>query len=110
MVAELEQAFAGKTLAEWRVELAKQAGQWDVVQHVAELPDDPQARVNGFVQTVRYPTGHELPLIASPVQFDRTAPTLTPAPEFGADTDPVLRRLGMDDEQLIEAKIAGGVV
>jgi crotonobetainyl-CoA:carnitine CoA-transferase CaiB-like acyl-CoA transferase len=110
MVTELEKAFAEKTLDEWRVDLAKQPGQWDVVQHITELPDDPQARANGFVQTVAYPTGHQLPLIASPVQFGRTAATLTPAPEHGADTEAVLRRLGMDDEQIIEAKISGGVV
>jgi crotonobetainyl-CoA:carnitine CoA-transferase CaiB-like acyl-CoA transferase len=110
MVEELEKAFATKTLAEWRVELAKQPGQWDVVQHIRELPDDPQARANGFVQTVTYPGGHELPLIASPVQFDRTPPTLGPAPEFAADTDQVLQALGMDDEAIIDAKVFGGVV
>lgn len=110
MVAELEKAFASKTLAEWRVSLAGQPGQWDVVQHISELPHDPQARANGYVQNVSYPGGQELPLIASPVQFDRAAPVLTPAPEFGADTDEVLRRLGLDDEAIIEAKISGGVV
>ena len=44
------------------------------------------------------------------MQFDRDAAELNPAPEFGADTDEVLRYLGMDDEQIIEAKISGGVV
>jgi crotonobetainyl-CoA:carnitine CoA-transferase CaiB-like acyl-CoA transferase len=110
MVEELEKAFAEKTLAEWRVELAKQPGQWDVVQHIAELPDDPQARANGFVQTVAYDGGHELPLVASPVQFDRTPPTLGPAPAFGADTEDLLRGLGFDDEAIIDAKLSGGVI
>jgi crotonobetainyl-CoA:carnitine CoA-transferase CaiB-like acyl-CoA transferase len=110
LVDELEKAFAARTLAEWRVELAKQPGQWDVVQHIAELPDDPQARANGFVQTVAYPGGHELPLVASPVQFDRTPPTLGPAPEFAADADEVLRGLGLDEDAIIDAKVFGGVV
>jgi crotonobetainyl-CoA:carnitine CoA-transferase CaiB-like acyl-CoA transferase len=110
MVEELEKSFATKTLAEWRVALAKQPGQWDVVQHIVELPDDPQARANGFVQDVAYPSGATLPLVASPVQFDRTAPVLRPAPEFAADTDAVLGALGMDQEQILEAKISGGVV
>lgn len=110
MVDELEKAFGAKTLAEWRVELARQPGQWDVVQHISELPDDPQARANGFVQTVTYPGGHELPLIASPVQFDRTAPVLGPAPEFGADTDQLLKDLGMDEEAIVDARVFGGVV
>jgi crotonobetainyl-CoA:carnitine CoA-transferase CaiB-like acyl-CoA transferase len=110
MVEELEKAFATRTLAEWRIELARQPGQWDVVQHVAELPADPQARINGFVQDVAYPNGTTLPLIASPAQFDRRKPHLRPAPEFGADTDRVLAALGLDDEQIIDAKISGGVV
>lgn len=110
LVRELEKAFAGRTLADWRVELAKQRGQWDVVQHISELPDDPQARANGFVQTVAYPGGHELPLVASPVQFDRRPTTLGPAPEFAADTDDVLKGLGLDDEAIIDAKVFGGVV
>ena len=110
MVDELDKAFGSRTLDEWRVELAKQPGQWDVVQHVAELPDDPQARANGFVQTVDYPGGHQLRLVASPVQFDRTASVLGPAPEFGADTDELLAGLGLDDEAIIDAKLNGGVV
>jgi crotonobetainyl-CoA:carnitine CoA-transferase CaiB-like acyl-CoA transferase len=110
LVEELEKAFAARTLAEWRVELVRQPGQWDVVQHIVELPDDPQARANGFVQTVAYPSGHELPLIASPVQFDRTPSTLGRAPEFGADTDELLRGLGFDDDAIIDAKVSGGVV
>lgn len=109
LVAELETAFAARTLAEWRVALADQDGQWDVVQHISELPDDPQARANGFVQTVTYPGGHELPLVASPVQFDRAAPVLGPAPEFAADTDALLHGLGLDEQAIIEAKISGGV-
>ncbi len=110
LVEELERAFASRTLAEWRVELAKQPGQWDVVQHISELPHDPQAIANGFVQTVSYPGGHELPLVASPVQFDGEPPTLGPAPEFAADSEELLGRLGMDDEAIIDAKLSGGVI
>lgn len=110
LVEVLEEAFASRTLAEWRELLAQQDGQWDVVQHISEIPDDPQARANGFVQTVTYPGGHELPLVASPVQFDRQAPTLRPAPEFAADTDDLLKDLGLDDEAIIEAKLSGGVI
>jgi crotonobetainyl-CoA:carnitine CoA-transferase CaiB-like acyl-CoA transferase len=109
LVEELEKAFATRTLEEWRVELAEQEGQWDVVQHISELPQDPQAVANGFVQTVTYPGGHQLPLVASPVQFDGRPPVLRPAPEFAADTDEVLGGLGMDQDQIIEARISGGV-
>jgi crotonobetainyl-CoA:carnitine CoA-transferase CaiB-like acyl-CoA transferase len=109
-VAELERTFASQPLAHWRVALATQPGQWDVVNHLSDLPQDPQARINGFVQDVQYGGGRQLPLIASPVQFDRIAPELAPAPEFGADTEDLLAGLGMDSDKIIEAKISGAVI
>lgn len=108
---ELEAIFAERTLEEWRAALARQGGQWDVVQHVSELPSDPQAVANGFAQAVDYPGGRSLPLISSPVQFDGQPPLLSPAPDFGAHTDDVLKaELGMSEDEILEAKISGGVV
>jgi crotonobetainyl-CoA:carnitine CoA-transferase CaiB-like acyl-CoA transferase len=77
---------------------------------VLELPTDPQATANGFVQSVAYGDDLTLPLVASPAQFDRTPPRLRPAPEFGADTDDVLQSLGMDMDAIIDAKVDGAVV
>ena len=74
------------------------------------MPVDPQALANRFVQTVDYGGGRELPLIANPVQFDREAPELQPAPEFGADTDDILLSLGWDWDAIIEAKASGAVL
>ena len=62
------------------------------------------------MQTVDYGEGRELPLIANPVQFDRTAPELEPAPEFGGDTDGLLLSLGWDWDRIIEAKASGAVL
>jgi len=110
LVDELENTFATKTLAEWRPILRAQPGQWDVVQIVTDLPNDPQALANGFVQQVDYGDGTTLPLIANPVQFDRTPPTLSPAPAFSADTDEILTKLGWDMDAILEAKISGAVI
>ncbi len=109
-IAELEGVFASLTLEEARVALASQPGQWDVLQNVLELPVDPQAIANGYVQTVSYDGDLALPLVSSPAQFDRTPPPLGPAPEFGANTDEILAELGMDEDQIMEARIAGAVV
>src|SRR3546814_8454373 len=87
LVAELEAVFASRTLAEWRVELAQQPGQWEVVQHISELPHHPQARENGFVQTVSSPGGHQLPPVASPVQFPRGPSPLGPPPPLSPDAE-----------------------
>ena len=110
IVAELDKTFATKPLAHWLETLPKQKGQWDVVRLVTEVGDDPQAVFNGFIQNVSYSGGRSLPIVANPVQFDRTPPDLTPAPEFGEDTDSVLGSLGMDSDAIIEAKISGAVI
>jgi crotonobetainyl-CoA:carnitine CoA-transferase CaiB-like acyl-CoA transferase len=108
-VAELDTTFAGRTLDEWRPILSSQPGQWDVINRVSDVLVDQQAVENGFVQTVDYGDGRELPLVSNPVQFDRTPPNLTPAPEFGADTDDILLSLGWDWDAIIEAKASGAV-
>jgi crotonobetainyl-CoA:carnitine CoA-transferase CaiB-like acyl-CoA transferase len=108
-VAELERTFAAMTLDQARTALGTQSGQWDVMQNVLELPADPQAVANGFVQTVEYDDSVTLPLISSPAQFDRIPNPLGRAPEFGADTDAVLAELGLDADEVMQAKIDGAV-
>jgi crotonobetainyl-CoA:carnitine CoA-transferase CaiB-like acyl-CoA transferase len=106
-VVALDQTFKTKTLAEWIPILSVQRGQWDVVKKVSELLRDPQAVANGFIQRIDYGEGREIPLIANPIQFDRTPPALGPAPGFGSDTDEILLSLGWDWDRIIEAKVSG---
>ena len=106
-VVALDQTFKTKTLAEWIPILSAQRGQWDVVKKVSELLRDPQAEANGFIQRIDYGEGREIPLIANPIQFDRTPPALGPAPGFGGDTDEILLSLGWDWDRIIEAKASG---
>jgi crotonobetainyl-CoA:carnitine CoA-transferase CaiB-like acyl-CoA transferase len=108
-ISELEATFAAMSLDQARAALGSQSGQWDVMQNVLELPTDPQAVANGFVQEVAYGDSVVLPLISSPAQFDRIPNPLGPAPEFGADTDDVLAELGLDADEVIQAKIDGAV-
>jgi crotonobetainyl-CoA:carnitine CoA-transferase CaiB-like acyl-CoA transferase len=110
IIAELEKTFATEPLAHWLEALPRQRGQWDVVRLVTEVGSDPQAVANGFIQDVSYTGNRTLPLVANPVQFDRTAPSLRPAPEFGADTDEVLASVGMDQDAILQAKISGAVI
>lgn len=106
---ELAKTFRTRTLAEWRQALARQPGQWDVVATVPELPHDPQALANGYVQRVSYDGGVELPLVSAPAQVDRTPPPLRPAPQFNDDADDILGTLGMTQDEILEAKLAGAL-
>src|SRR5262249_29885956 len=109
-LAVLDDIFAARTLAEWREILGRQPGQWDVLKKMGELRTDPQARANGYIQTVDYGDGRKLEMISAPVQFGRVPARLRPAPELGADTDAVLTELGMTEEEILEARVEGAVV
>jgi crotonobetainyl-CoA:carnitine CoA-transferase CaiB-like acyl-CoA transferase len=109
-LAELDGLFASRPLAEWREILLKQDGQWEVVQDVGEIKDDPQVQANGYLQTVDYGDGRSLPMISVPMQFDEAPLRSRPAPELGADSDAVLAELGYDEQAIIALKVAGAVL
>jgi crotonobetainyl-CoA:carnitine CoA-transferase CaiB-like acyl-CoA transferase len=100
----LEEVFAAKTLAEWAEILATVSGPWAPVQDTLQAGRDAQARANEYFLS----TG-ELELVSSPVQFDLTPPHLRPAPAFAAQTEEVLRELGLDWDRIIALKAAGAV-
>jgi crotonobetainyl-CoA:carnitine CoA-transferase CaiB-like acyl-CoA transferase len=107
--AALDALFAGRTLAEWRTILARQDGQWDVVQHVGELANDPQVRANRYLQPVDYGDGRSLDMVSVPIQFDGAPLRARAAPDLGADSEAVLADLGYDEQAILELKIAGVV-
>jgi crotonobetainyl-CoA:carnitine CoA-transferase CaiB-like acyl-CoA transferase len=108
-IAELDALFGGKTLAEWREILARQEGQWDVVQHVGELKDDRQVQANRYMQPVRYDDGRTLSMVSVPMQFDGAPLAARPAPEVGADSDEILAGLGYDEAAVVDLKVSGVV-
>jgi crotonobetainyl-CoA:carnitine CoA-transferase CaiB-like acyl-CoA transferase len=107
-LAELRALFAGKTLAEWREILARQDGQWDVVQYVGEISADRQAQANRYVQSVE--AGEQkIPLVSVPMQFDGAPLPVTRAPDLGRDSDALLAGLGYSEDAILELKAAGVV-
>lgn len=108
-VAELDALFARHTLAEWRLMLAAQDGQWEVVQHVGEIKDDPQVQANGYMQPVEYDGDRTLNMVSAPVQFDGASLAARPAPQLGADSDDVLSQLGYDEQAILDLKVSGAV-
>lgn len=107
--AEITALFASRTLAQWREILARQDGQWDVVQHVGELKDDRQVQANNYLQAVDYGDGTTIPMVSVPILFDGKALSSSRSPELGADSDTVLASLGYDEDAIIDLKVKGVV-
>ena len=106
LVAEI---MAGRDYADWLEAFEKMDGPWAAVQDAWEVGHDPSLRANGQIAQVVDAEGVPRELVANPVLFDETAPSLTRAPLFAEHTDDILRELGRTDEQLIELKVEGAV-
>lgn len=107
--AEVCALFAAKPLAEWRKILARQDGQWDVVQHVGEMKDDPQAIANGYLKAVDFGDGSTLPMVGVPMLFDGQPLPSRRAPHLGANSDAVLAEIGYSEDEIIDLKVQGVV-
>ena len=104
---EVAAAFAQKPYSYWVEHLQTMEGQWAPVQNPLELADDPQMEPNGYLLPVTDLEGNERKLVASPVQFDETPPTISRAPQFAEHTDEILRELGRSEDEIIQLKIEG---
>ncbi|MGH7822942.1 MAG: CaiB/BaiF CoA transferase family protein [Candidatus Binatia bacterium] len=108
-VAELDAAFATRTLDEWRAAFEGMEGPWAPMLNPLELHDDRQVRANGYLQEVDGGQRGRFALVANPVQFDEAPPRLHRAPEMGEHTDEVLLSLGLDMDELLTLKAEGVV-
>ena len=107
-VAELESAFAGRSLADWEQVLAGLAGPWAVLRTMTETADDPQVRENGYAVPVDY-DGTRIDLVGAPVRFDGATAPLGRAPEHAQHTEEVLLELGYDWDSILQLKDSGVV-
>ena len=108
-IAELDRAFATRTLEEWRRALDGMEGPWAVMQSPLELHQDPQAIANGYLQEVDGEKRGRFALVANPVQFGETPPRLRRGPEMGEHTDEVLLELGLTTDELLKHKTEGAI-
>ncbi len=105
----VEDAIGKLTFAECQALLRKGRGQWAPVQDAWDIANDEALIANGRIADIVDAEGHPQKLVANPVKFDDDPASLARAPQFAEHTDGVLRELGIDDDRLIELKIAGAI-
>ncbi|MDT5412773.1 MAG: hypothetical protein QOG14_4993 [Mycobacterium sp.] len=105
----VEDAIGNLTFAKCQTLLRKGRGQWAPVQDAWEIANDEALMANGRIAEIVDAEGHPQKLVANPVKFDDDRANLARAPQFAEHTDHVLRELGIDDDRLIELKIAGAI-
>ncbi len=103
----LQETFETATLEEWRDRLASMRGQWGPFQTLDQITRDPQVLANDHLIDVDAGDGRKFKLVASPVQFDETAPALRKGPEQGQHTEEVMLELGLDWERIAKLKELG---
>jgi crotonobetainyl-CoA:carnitine CoA-transferase CaiB-like acyl-CoA transferase len=77
------------------------------VYRMDEVFADPQVQTLGLVQPVEHPRLGRLSLVGQPIEVEGVEPSLTPAPERGADTDAVLAQLGYDADAIAGLRSRG---
>jgi crotonobetainyl-CoA:carnitine CoA-transferase CaiB-like acyl-CoA transferase len=102
-------AMGKLSFAECKAVLSRGTGQWAPVQDAWELAHDEALTANGRIANIVDAEGNPQQLVASPVRFDDGPAELGRAPQFAEHTDDVLREIGVDDDRLIELKIAGAI-
>ncbi|MFF2846333.1 CaiB/BaiF CoA transferase family protein [Streptomyces sp. NPDC058001] len=107
-VAELEQVFSARPLAEWERRFADLAGPWAALRSMLETATDPQVVANGYSVPVDH-DGTEARLMSAPVQFDEHVPELRRAPEHAEHSEQVLLELGYDWDAITALKDSGVV-
>jgi crotonobetainyl-CoA:carnitine CoA-transferase CaiB-like acyl-CoA transferase len=109
LVRLLDEEFASRPLAEWRMILDRLRGSWGVVQKPADVAVDPQVVANGYLQRVN-DREQDLWLASSPFQYGEQPAPFSVMPRHGEHTDEVLLSLGFTWDEIIEMKLGGGVL
>ncbi len=104
----LDPVFAEKTVAEWMDIFGGRIPVGPVYDLAAAL-DSPYLAEREMIQTVSHPVRGDFRLLANPIKIDGERMPGEAAPQLGADTDAILRELGIAQSE-IDSLRADGVI
>ncbi|MCV7354162.1 CaiB/BaiF CoA transferase family protein [Mycolicibacterium fluoranthenivorans] len=110
LIRLMDDAFARRTLAEWRAALEGISGAWGIVQTPSELCEDPAITANGYVAHTTTVNGTPFILPTNPVQFDEQQVVPPGAPEHGQHTEEILMDAGLDWDTIMAYKESGAIL
>jgi len=110
LVAVFDEIFARHTRDEWAGIFARHDVWWSPVNSFEDLAGDAQVLASGAFVDMPSQGGDAQPSIATPVDFGaEPVGALAAPPQLGADTQSVLRELGLPDGEIGRLR-AGGVI
>ncbi len=110
LVPLLAERLAREDSAHWLGALQAQSIPCGPINTLAQVFDDPQVRHLGIAQSVQDPVRGEVSLVGQPVDLSRTpAAIVSSVPDAGADTDEILKGLGLDDARIAELRRQGAL-
>jgi crotonobetainyl-CoA:carnitine CoA-transferase CaiB-like acyl-CoA transferase len=105
-----DRVFATRTRDRWVALLQKRGLMFCPVQHISEVPDDPQAVENRYCVPFSHPVLGEVPLPGYPIHFSaQTAGTTAAAPQIGEHTDEILSGLGYSAAEIASLRESGAI-
>jgi formyl-CoA transferase len=101
LIRILDEVFLSKPLSAWSEILPRHRLIWAPVLTLAEAVHDPQAEAFGSFPRVEHPTQGRFRTIAPPLQMSgHSLAGTAPAPELSADTEAVLREVGLSEDDI----------
>ena len=110
LAAEIEQALVDRPVVDWIGHLSRHDIPCGPIHEMPETFADPQVQSRELVVSLPHAEAGTVRTVANPVRLSETPPRYDrPAPVLGADTDSVLRELGLDEEEIAACREAGAI-
>lgn len=110
LIPILTDAFARRTIDEWRDRLDAESVPWGPVNTIDRVFADPQIRARKMQIQVDHPTIGKLPMLGNPVKVQGVEEDYAPPPLRGQHTEEILRAwLGYSTEEISRLHDAGAI-